>query len=104
MYIAVAFCLPRQFSNERSFNLSTTSGSSSNVTVDQRLIVLNRWKSFLASGGRMVFDMHHSQPQPGRQSRLDCEWEVTLSLEEMLDQYSVTKCVRACAVMEEQPG
>jgi hypothetical protein len=27
--------------------------------VGQRLAMLNRWKTFLASSGRMVFDMHH---------------------------------------------
>jgi hypothetical protein len=31
----------------------------SNATFDQQLAILNRWKSFLAPGGRMVFDMRH---------------------------------------------
>jgi hypothetical protein len=65
--------------------------------------MLNRWKSFLAPSGRIVFDMHHSDHDLAGYHVENASGKSVFRWR-LLDQQSVTECVRTCEAMGEQTG
>ena len=85
------------------FDVITCVWAFSSVALDQRLAMLNRWKSFLAPGGRMVFDMHHPNHDLAGY-HFENVIGKSLFCWKMLDQQSVTECMLACEVMGNRLG
>jgi ubiquinone/menaquinone biosynthesis C-methylase UbiE len=83
------------------FDVITCFWTFSNVVLDQRLAMLNRWKSFLAPGGRMVFNMHHPNHDLAGYHVENVSGK-SLFRWKVLDQQSITECVIACEAMGEQ--
>ena len=85
------------------FDVITCFWAFSNVAIDQRLAMLNRWKSFLAPSGRIVFDMHHPNHDLAGYHVENASGK-SLFRWKMLDQQSMTECVTACEAMGKQAG
>jgi ubiquinone/menaquinone biosynthesis C-methylase UbiE len=85
------------------FDVITCFWAFSNVAIGQRLAMLNRWKSFLAPSGRMVFDMHHPDHDLAGYHVENASGKSVFRWR-LLDQQSVAECVRACEAMGEQAG